>query len=44
MIALEIAIGVAVGIVVIPIAFWGCNLLCYLIVTLFECIGKWLNK
>ena len=41
---LKIGVGIALGIVLINVAFWGFIILAYLIVTLFECIGKWINK
>jgi len=41
---LKIGVGIVLGIVLINVAFWGFIILAYLIVTLFECIGKWLNK
>ena len=42
--ALKIAVGIVLGVVLLNIAFWTCIVLAYLIVTLFECIGKWINK
>ena len=42
--ALKIAVGIVLAIVILNVAFWGFIILTYLIVTLFECIGKWLNK
>jgi len=41
---LKIGMGIVLGIVLINVAFWGFIILAYLIVTLFECIGKWINK
>ena len=41
---LKIGVGIVLGIVLINVAFWGFIILSYLIVTLFECIGKWINK
>jgi len=41
---LKIGVGIVLGIVLINVAFWGFIILAHLIVTLFECIGKWLNK
>jgi hypothetical protein len=41
---LKIGVGIVLGIVLINVAFWGFIILAYLIVTLFECIGKWINK
>ena len=42
--ALKIAVGIVLGIVLLNIAFWACVVLAYLLTTLFECIGKWINK
>jgi len=42
--ALKIALGIVLGVVILNVAFWACIILAYLITTLFECIGKWLNK
>ena len=42
--ALKIALGIVLAIVILNVAFWGFIILAYLIVTLFECIGKLLNK
>ena len=42
--ALKIALGIVLAVVILNVAFWACVILAYLIVTLFECIGKWLNK
>ena len=42
--ALKIAVGIVLAIVILNVAFWGFIILAYLIATLFECIGKWLNK
>lgn len=42
--ALKIAVGIGLGVVILNVAFWGFIILAYLITTLFECIGKWLNK
>jgi len=42
--ALKIALGIVLGVVILNVAFWGFIILAYLIVTLFECIGKWINK
>jgi len=44
MLALKIAVGIVLAIVILNVAFWAFIILAYLIVTLFECIGKWLNK
>jgi len=41
---LKIGVGIVLGIVLINVAFWGCIILAYLLATLFECIGKWINK
>ena len=41
---LKIGVGIVLGIVLINVAFWGFIILAYLIVTLFECIGKWINR
>jgi len=42
--ALKIAVGIVLAVVILNVAFWACIILAYLIVTFFECIGKWLNK
>lgn len=42
--ALKIAVGIVLAIVILNVAFWTCVILAYLITTLFECIGKWINK
>jgi hypothetical protein len=42
--ALKIAVGIVLAVVILNVAFWGFIILAYLITTLFECIGKWLNK
>ena len=42
--ALKIAMGIALAVVILNVAFWACVILAYLITTLFECIGKWINK
>ena len=42
--ALKIAVGIVLAVVILNVAFWGLIILAYLITTLFECIGKWLNK
>ena len=44
MLALKIAVGIVLAVVILNVAFWACIILAYLITTLFECIGKWLNK
>ena len=44
MLGLKIGVGIVLGIVLINVAFWGCIILAYLLATLFECIGKWINK
>jgi hypothetical protein len=41
---LKIGVGIVLGIVLLNVAFWGFIILAYLIVTLFECIRKWINK
>ena len=41
---LKIGVGIVLGIVLLNVAFWGCIILAYLLATLFECIGKWINK
>ena len=41
---LKIGGGIVLGIVLLNIAFWACVILAYLLATLFECIGKWINK
>lgn len=41
---LKIGVGIVFGIVLLNIAFWACVILAYLLATLFECIGKWINK
>lgn len=42
--ALKIAVGIVLAVVILNVAFWGFIILIYLITTLLECIGKWLNK
>ena len=42
--ALKIAVGIVLAIVILNVAFWACVILVYLLATLFECIGKWINK
>ena len=42
--ALKIAVGIVLAVVILNVAFWGFIILAYLITTLFEGIGKWLNK
>ena len=42
--ALKIGVGIVLGVVILNVAFWGFIILAYLIVTFFECIGKWINK
>jgi hypothetical protein len=42
--ALKIAVGIVLGVVILNVAFWGFIILIYLITTLLECIAKWLNK
>ena len=42
--ALKIALGIVLGVVILNVAFWAFIILTYFIVTLLECIGKWLNK
>jgi uncharacterized membrane protein len=41
--ALKIAVGIVLAVVFINVGFWACILLVYLVVTLFEAIGKWLR-
>jgi len=41
---LKIGVGIVLGIVLLNVAFWTCIILAYLLATLFECIGKWINK
>ena len=41
---LKIGVGIVLAVVILNVAFWGFIILAYLITTLFECIGKWLNK
>ena len=41
---LKIGAGIVLGIGIINVAFWACIILAYLLATLFECIGKWINK
>jgi len=42
--ALKIAVGIVLAVVILNVAFWACIILAYLIITLFECIGKWINR
>lgn len=42
--ALKIAVGIVLAVVILNVAFWGFIILIYLLATLLECIGKWLNK
>lgn len=42
--ALKIVVGIVLGIVIVNIAFWAFIILTYFIVTLLECIGKWMNR
>jgi hypothetical protein len=42
--ALKIVLGIVLGVVILNVAFWAFIILTYFIVTLFECIGKWINK
>lgn len=42
--ALKIAVGIVLAVVILNVAFWGFIILIYLPTTLLECIGKWLNK
>jgi hypothetical protein len=42
--ALKIAVGIVLAVVILNVAFWACIILAYLIVTFFECVGKWINR
>ena len=41
--ALKIAVGIVLAVIFINVGFWLGLLLVYLVVTLFEAIGKWLR-
>ena len=41
--ALKIAVGIVLAVVFINVGFWLALLFVYLVVTLFEAIGKWLK-
>ena len=41
--ALKIVVWALIGVAVITLAFWSCVILCYLMVGLFESIGKWIK-
>jgi hypothetical protein len=41
--ALKIAVGIVLAVALINVGFWLGLLLVYLVVTLFESIGKWLR-
>jgi hypothetical protein len=41
---IKIGVGIVLGVVLLNIAFWGFIILTYMIVTLFECVQKWLSK
>jgi len=41
--ALKIAVGIVLAVIIINVGFWLALLVVYFVITLFEAIGKWLR-
>jgi len=44
MLALKIAVGIVLAVVILNVAFWACIILACLLATISECKGKWIKK